>query len=404
MPGRTRILTSAAGLLVAAVLGAGLALGGAAVFGGIGGKTATIREIQASASPASATETPAARTGLSINDIYKRAAPGVVQVTSTTVVNVPADPLFGNPLFPQQQRQQSLGSGFVVDKAGHIVTNFHVVDGAKEVRVSFSNGGNMKATLVGTDPSSDLAVLKIDASSRALTPLPLGDSDQTKVGDPVVAIGNPFGLDRTVTAGIVSAIQRAITAPNGYTIDHVIQTDAAINHGNSGGPLLNGLGQVIGVNSQIETGDSGSSGNVGVGFAVPSNTVKTVIAQLIRQGHIDRAFIGIGAVPITGDLARVFRLPVSSGLLVQSVQPGSGAAMAGLKAGTTQVVLAGESYNLGGDIIVGAGGTPVTTLDKLRDVVAAKKPGDKLRLEVYRGSKKISIDVQLGRQPTSPSG
>ena len=158
----------------------------------------------------------------------------------------------------------------------------------------------MKATVVGTDPSSDLAVLKIDASSRALTPLPLGDSDATKVGDPVVAIGNPFGLDRTVTAGIVSAIQRAITAPNGYTIDHVIQTDAAINHGNSGGPLLNGRGEVIGVNSQIETGDNSStSGNVGVGFAIPSNTVKAVIAQLIRQGHIDRAFIGISAVPIT---------------------------------------------------------------------------------------------------------
>jgi S1-C subfamily serine protease len=401
--GRTRILAGAAGLSAAAVLGAGLALGGAALLGDLG-KTTTVREVQASASPAAATVVPSTRTGLSINDIYRRAAPGVVQVTSTTIVNVPADPFFGNPLFPQQQRQQSLGSGFVVDKAGHIVTNFHVVDGAKQVRVSFSNGASMKATVVGTDPSSDLAVLKIDASSRALTPLPLGDSDQAKVGDPVVAIGNPFGLDRTVTAGIVSAIQRAITAPNGYTIDHVIQTDAAINHGNSGGPLLNASGQVIGVNSQIETGDSGVSGNVGVGFAIPSNTVKTVIAQLIRQGHIDRAFIGISAVPITRDLARVFRLPVSKGLLVQSVQPGSGAAKAGLKAGSTQVVLAGESYNLGGDIIVEAGGTPVASLDRLRDVVAAKKPGDKLGLRIYRGSKQKSIQVELGRQPTSPSG
>jgi S1-C subfamily serine protease len=399
--GRTRILAGAAGLLVAAVLGAGLALGGAALLGDLG-KSTTVREVQASASSASQTATPSAK-GLSINDIYRRAAPGVVQVTSTTLVSVTADPFFGNPLFPQQQRQQSLGSGFVVDKAGHIVTNFHVVDGAKQVRVSFSNGASMKATVVGTDPSSDLAVLKIDASSRALTPLALGDSDQMKVGDPVVAIGNPFGLDRTVTAGIVSAIQRAITAPNGYTIDHVIQTDAAINHGNSGGPLLNGRGQVIGVNSQIETG-SGTGGNVGVGFAIPSNTVKSVIAQLIREGHIDRAFIGISAVPITRDLARVFRLPVSKGLLVQSVQPGSGAAKAGLKAGTTQVVLAGESYNLGGDIIVGAGGTPVASLDKLRDLVAARKPGDKLRLQVYRGSKQTGIQVELGRQPASPSG
>jgi S1-C subfamily serine protease len=398
--GRSRILVGAAGLLAAAVLGAGLALGGAALFGDLG-KTTTIREIHAAASTAAATAISGNGAGPSINDIYKRAAPGVVQVTSTTIVNVPADPFFGNPLFPQQQRQQSLGSGFVVDKAGHIVTNFHVVDGAKQVRVSFSNGASLKTTVVGTDPSSDLAVLKIDASSRALTPLALGDSDRIKVGDPVVAIGNPFGLDRTVTAGIVSAIQRAITAPNGYTIDHVIQTDASINHGNSGGPLLNGAGEVIGVNSQIETGDSGTGGNVGIGFAVPSNTVKTVIAQLIRQGRIDRAFIGISAVPITRDLARVFRLPVSKGLLVQSVQPGSGAAKAGLKAGTTQVVLAGESYNLGGDIIVEAGGLPVVSLDRLRDVVAGKKPGDKLQLKVYRGSKQTSVSVELGRQPAA---
>jgi S1-C subfamily serine protease len=398
MVGRTRILAGVGALFVAALLGAGLALGGAAAVGGLGRKTTTIRQIEAAVSPASVSI--AAAKSLSINDIYRRAAPGVVQVTSTTIVTLPADPFFGSSLFPQQQQEQSLGSGFVIDKAGHVVTNFHVVDGAKQVRVSFSNGASMKATIVGTDPSSDLAVLKIDASSRALTPLALGDSDAMRVGDPVVAIGNPFGLDRTVTAGIVSAIQRAITAPNGYTIDHVIQTDAAINHGNSGGPLLNGRGEVIGVNSQIETGDNSSSGgNVGVGFAVPSNTVKTVIAQLIRQGKIDRAFLGISAVPITSDLARIFRLPVARGLLVQSVQPGSGASRAGMKAGTTQVVLAGESYNLGGDILVQAGGSPVASLSALRDVVAAKKPGDTVRLVVYRQGKKANLDVKLGRQP-----
>ena len=305
--GRTRILAGA-GLLAAALLGAGLALGGAAALGGLGRKTTTVREIQASVSPAASSSS--SRPALSINDIYRRAAPGVVQVTSTTVVTVQADPFFGNQFFPQHQEERSLGSGFVVDKAGHVVTNYHVISGAKQVRVSFSNGASTKATVEGTDASSDLAVLKIDASSRALTPLPLGNSDAMQVGDPVVAIGNPFGLDRTVTAGIVSAIQRAITAPNGYTIDHVIQTDAAINHGNSGGPLLNRRGQVIGVNSQIETGSSSdTSGNVGIGFAIPSNTVKTVIAQLIRVGHIDRAFLGISATPITRDLARVFRLP-----------------------------------------------------------------------------------------------
>ena len=399
MPSRGTILAGGAVLAAAAFLGAGAALGGAAALGDLGKKT-TVREIRAAAQPASAvTAAPAMQHGLTINDVYQRDAPGVVQVTSTTIVNLPADPFFGD-LFPQQQRQQSLGSGFVVDKAGHIVTNFHVVDGAKQVRVSFSNGASMKAAVVGTDASSDLAVLKIDASSRALTPLMLGDSDGMKVGDPVVAIGNPFGLDRTVTAGIVSAIQRAITAPNGYTIDHIIQTDAAINHGNSGGPLLNSRGEVIGVNSQIETGGS-STGNVGVGFAIPSNTVKTVIAQLIREGRVSRAFLGISAVPITSDLAKVFRLPVSKGLLVQSIQPGSGAAVAGLKAGTTQVVLAGESYNLGGDIIVQAGETPVASLDRLRDVVAGKSPGDTLRIKVYRGSKARTISVKLGRQPAA---
>jgi S1-C subfamily serine protease len=392
------MLGGAAALCTAAALGGGASIGVAAALGDLGGKTTTIREFQRPVAPASATAP--TRTALSINQIYRRAAPGVVQVTSTSVVTVPADPFFGNQFLPQQQQVKALGSGFVIDKAGHVVTNYHVVKDAKQISVSFSNGGTMKATVVGADPSSDLAVLKIDASSRALTPLPLGNSDAMRVGDPVVAIGNPFGLDRTVTAGIVSAIQRAITAPNGYTIDHVIQTDAAINHGNSGGPLLNGRGEVIGVNSQIETGDSGASGNVGVGFAIPSNTVKTVIAQLIRQGRVDRAFIGISATPITRDLARVFRLPVSRGLLVQSVEPGSGAAAAGLKAGKTQVVLAGETYELGGDIIVQAGGSPVGSLNRLRDLVATKKPGDELGLVVYRGQAKKSIEVKLGRQPS----
>jgi len=394
------IVIGAAALGAAAVLGGGAALAGAAVFGDLGGKTTTVREVAAQAAPAVSQVPPKA---LSIGDIYQRSAGGVVQVTSTSVVTVPADPFFGD-LFPSQQQQQSLGSGFVIDKTGHIVTNYHVVQGAKKINVSFSNGASTKATIVGVDPSSDLAVLKVDASSRALTPLQLGNSDTMRVGDPVVAIGNPFGLDRTVTAGIVSAIQRAITAPNGYTIDHVIQTDAAINHGNSGGPLLNRRGQVIGVNAQIETGNSGNGGNVGVGFAIPSNTVKNVIAQLLREGHVNRAFIGISATPITRDLARVFRLPVSKGLLVQSVQPGSGAASAGLKPGTTQVVLAGESYNLGGDIIVQADKSPVASLDRLRDVVASKKPGDKLRLVVYRNGKRTIVSVKLGRQPAARSG
>src|SRR5947209_4707977 len=274
------ILRRAAELLVAAVIGAGLTLGGVAVFAGLDGHTTTVREI-VSDGPASA---PAAfRTGrpLSINQIYRSAAPGVVQVTSTSVVRLDNSNPFGQvPGFPQQETQHALGSGFVIDKAGHIVTNYHVIAGAKSVEVSFSNHDSMKARVVGKDPGTDIAVLKVDARSRALTPLALGDSDTVRVGDSVVAIGNPFGLDRSVTAGIVSALQREIQAPNSYAIDHVIQTDAAINHGNSGGPLLNANGRVIGVNAQIETGSTdGSGGNVGVGFAIPIDTVRTVVAR-----------------------------------------------------------------------------------------------------------------------------
>ena len=224
---------------------------------------------------------------------------------------------------PQDQRQQALGSGFVIDKAGHIVTNYHVVQGARSVSVSFSNNESMKARIVGSDPSTDVAVLQVDVHSRALTPLPLGNSDDVHVGDSVVAIGNPLGLDRTVTSGIVSALQRVITAPDAqYSIDHVIQTDAALNHGNSGGPLLNADGQVVGVNSQIQS-DTGS--NIGLGFAIPINTVKTIAAQIIKTGHAEHAFLGIRAQPVTpqtpGSSACLPRAGSSSRASSQAAQP-----------------------------------------------------------------------------------
>jgi S1-C subfamily serine protease len=303
---------------------------------------------------------------------------------------------------PQTQQQKALGSGFVMDKAGHIVTNYHVVAGAESVEVSFSNSDNMKAKVVGSDPSTDLAVLQIDARSRALTPLAFGNSDRVRVGDSVVAIGNPLGYDRSVTAGIVSAVQRAISAPNQFPIDHVIQTDAPINHGNSGGPLIDSRGAVIGVNAQIATGDSGSDGNIGIGFAIPINTVRTVVAQLIKKGKVEHAFIGITAKPVTAEIARLFRLPAKSGLLVATVQPASGAAAAGLRAGTDTKVVSGESWPIGGDLIVSADGAPLSTVDQLRDLIAAKRPGESISLEVYRGTDKLTIPVKLGRQPSSP--
>jgi S1-C subfamily serine protease len=401
--GRLRLLY-AAGLVGAAVLGSALALGGAALLGGFeGDTTTTVREVQpiSGAAPSFPVNDARGRT-LTVNEIYRRAAPGVVQVTATQVVASPrVDPFFGFP-FPSQQQAEALGSGFVIDKAGHIVTNYHVVEGARSVEVSFSNNESMKAKIVGTDPSTDVAVLQVDAHSRALTPLSLGNSDLVHVGDSVVAIGNPFGYDRTVTAGIVSALQRVIQAPNSYSIDHVIQTDAALNKGNSGGPLLNANGNVIGVNSQISTGNSGSSGNVGVGFAVPINTVTTVAAQIIKSGHVEHAFLGIAAQPVTESAAKLFRLPVSHGLLVARVQPGSGAAKAGLRAGTQNATLAGETYPLGGDLLATIDEAPLYSVDQLRDVIGGKKPGDNVKLRVYRGDQQRTVTVKLGRQPSTP--
>jgi S1-C subfamily serine protease len=387
-----------AALVLAAILGAGVALGGAAAFGAFDNST-TIQRIE---QPAPAPLAAAFERGkaLSINAIYRRSAPGVVQITSTTVVEQ-VDPFgFG---VPERQTQKALGSGFVIDKSGHIVTNYHVVQGSQNVQVSFSNRDSMKARVVGVDPSTDLAVLEVDARSRALTPLPLGDSDRVRVGDSVVAIGNPFGLTRTITAGIVSALQRSITAPNDYPIDHVVQTDAQINKGNSGGPLLNASGQVIGVNAQIETGGT-SEGNVGIGFAIPVNTVKRVAAQLIKNGKVQHPQLGIQGQEISPQVAKLFRLPSSHGVLVAHVEPGSGAAAAGLKAGDQQVVVGGETYTVGGDLLVEADGRSLNSIDDLRDVVTSKKPGDTVELELYRGDNKMTLNVKLGRQRSSPQG
>ncbi len=378
-------------LAAAAVLGGGAALGGAAAVGAFDGSSKTTFVRQPGAAPSSVPA--AAGTALSINEIYKRSGPGVVQITSTIGSSTSSTGQF-------QESSQALGSGFVLDKEGHVVTNYHVIDGATSIEVRFSNDDTLKATLVGSDPSTDVALLEVDAAARALTPLALADSDGIEVGDAVVAIGNPFGLERTVTAGIVSALQRAVQAPNGYSIDHVIQTDAPINHGNSGGPLLNTRGEVIGINSQIETGGAGD-GNVGIGFAVPSNTVKSVIGQLLASGKVEHAYLGVSAVEVTSDVAKSFRLPVTKGLVIQTVSPGSGAAGAGLQAGSEQVVIAGESFRMGGDVIVAADGKAISTIDELRDVIAAHEPGEKVDLKIYRGDAARTVTVTLGRQPTS---
>ncbi len=377
-------------LVVAAALGGAVAVGAVAVLGGLEGNTTTV--VQETVAPQQTQNAPSAVGAMSVNEIYERAAPGVVQINSQSgVSSVSGD-------------QQALGSGFVVDKSGHIVTNFHVIQGASQIRVGFSNRDTVEARLIGSDPSTDLAVLRVNVDASALTPLPLGDSDSVEVGDSVVAIGNPFGLDRTATAGIVSALQRLIRSPDPrFSIDHVIQTDAPINKGNSGGPLLNSRGEVIGVNTQIETGGV-STGNVGIGFAVPAKTVKTVVAQLLRSGRVEHPYLGITGQPITPDVVQSYRLPVEEGVLVESVSNGSGADKAGVQPGDTEVVVAGETYILGGDIVVAADGKKVSSIEDLRDAIAAHMPGEKIRLQIFRDGERSSVTVTLGRRPASPQG
>ena len=389
-------------LVAAAVVGGAVALGGAAAIGRLGSHTTYHQVVTAPGTSSIPTSFANAGKRLSIHEIYQRFAPGVVQITSTSVVNVPQDPFSGNPFAPAQEQQQSLGSGFVIDKEGHIVTNYHVIQGAKSVQVSFSNGDNVNARIVGSDPSTDIAVLQVNENSRALTPLIWGNSDQTEVGDSVVAIGNPFGYTRTVTAGIVSAVDRPLTAPNNFTIEHAIQTDASLNHGNSGGPLLDARGEVVGVNSQISTGNTGEQGNVGIGFAIPSKAVKSVVAQIIQNGHAEHAELGITGQALNPSIAQLLNLPVQEGVLVARVQSGSGAAKAGLKGATDQLVVAGETWQIGGDIIVEADGVATPTVNRLSDVIATHKPGDTIKIVYVRGTKRHSTEVKLGRQGSSP--
>jgi S1-C subfamily serine protease len=381
-------------LVFAALLGGGAAVGISAAVDA-GGDTETV--VATVVGPATSTAPvvfEASDSGAkSVQQIYEEAGPGVVQVTTS---GVDAGGSFFVP-----QPTSSLGSGFVVDRDGYIVTNYHVIENAQEIEVNFSGDDRVPATIVGSDPSTDLAVLKIDAQSRALTPLPLGNSDEVHVGDAVVAIGNPFGLERSVTAGIVSALQRDITAPNGYTIDKVIQTDAPINEGNSGGPLLNARGQVIGVNSQIS---SETGGNVGIGFAVPVNTVREVVSQIKASGKVEHAYLGIQMQEITPDLAETIDVPVDEGVLIVGVIEGSPADQAGLQGGEQQVIVGGRSYVLGGDIVTRADGQAVTSPDDLRSVIMEKSPGDPMTLEIHRGQAQRTVNVTLGQQPAQPGG
>lgn len=333
--------------------------------------------------------------GLSAREVYQKVAPAVVHINARTTVRETS--VFG---FEQDREGVSSGSGFVIDDKGHIVTNAHVVEGATDVVVSFGDEAEFDAKVVGADVSTDVAVLRIDASKKelsdALKPVTFADSSKVQVGDPVMAIGNPFDLDRTLTTGVVSALQRSIPAQNGFSIDNVIQTDAAINPGNSGGPLLDQAGRVIGVNSQIR---SQSGGNVGIGFAVPSNTVRRIADQIIKNGKVEHAWMGVVGSDVTPEISRYFNLPVKEGVLVGEVADGSPAAKAGIKGGDTAVTVNGDSYRLGGDVITKINGTELTSMRQLAEKIGDLDPGDKVEVEYYRGDDRKTATFKLGTRP-----
>jgi S1-C subfamily serine protease len=334
--------------------------------------------------------------GLTPRDIYKRVGPGVVFVRAQVVEDSQSPFDFG---FPQQQRGEATGSGFVVNRDGTILTNAHVVAGATKVTVQFADKRVVDAKILGRDESTDLAVLKVNAKSSELTPLVLGSSRNVQVGDPTIAIGNPFGLERTLTTGVVSATKRTIQAPNGFQIDGVIQTDAAINPGNSGGPLLDATGRVIGINSQIETGGNGSDGNVGIGFAIPIDTVKAKLGELKKNGSVRYAYLGVSTATIDQSFAGL--LPVKAGALVQTVTAGSPAAKAGLKGGDITAQVGGTPMALGGDIITNVDGHAVGSANALQAIVGRHKPGDKIKVEFVRNRKTHTAEVTLGTRPSS---
>ena len=316
-------------------------------------------------------------------DIYKRVSPAVVNITSTTI----NFDFFFNPM-----PSQGSGSGAIIDTQGHILTNYHVIEGARSLEVTLSDKGKFKARIVGADPSNDLAVIKIDPGSRPLVIVQLGSSSNLQVGQKVLAIGNPFGLEGTLTTGVISSLRRSIRAENGKLIDDVIQTDAAINPGNSGGPLLNSHGELIGINSQIF---STSGGNIGIGFAVPVNTAKSIIPDLISEGRVRRPYARLSGYELSPDLSRTLELPVDHGILVARTQPDDSFAQAGIRGGRQTYLVGNSLMILGGDIIFEAEGQAIKSMTDLDRIVDKKKPGETLNLKIYRQDRQVSVQVPM---------
>jgi putative serine protease PepD len=346
-----QLTTVAAALLAAAGVGGAVGAGVALETRGDAAATTTVAAAQ-----------PVAETTSSVSAVYQRVKDGVVEVQTST--GAQADP-FGN-----QTPGGATGSGFVIDKEGHIVTNQHVVDGAQSVTVRFSDGTETAAKVVGTDPSTDIAVLDVDRPSSDLTPLSFAPEGSLEVGDPVIAIGSPFGLEGTLTSGVISALGREIQSPNGFTIENAVQTDAALNHGNSGGPVLDSSGRVVGVAAQIR---SESGGSDGIGYAIPSDTAQPVARELISEGRVDHAYLGVS-------------LPDDGAARLGQVVAGSPAARAGLQQGDEVTAVDGKAIKSG---------------DELREAIDAQKPNDKITLTIKRNGNERTVQVTLGQRPAT---
>lgn len=320
-------------------------------------------------------------------EVYKAISPGVAFISTTS---------YQQNWWGDIQEGRGNGSGSVIDSQGHILTNYHVIEGAQRMTVNFGGEKVYPARLVGGDPDTDLAVIKIDAPANELTVVPLGDSDKLVVGQKVLAIGNPFGLDRTLTTGVISGLQRPIRARNDRPIDAAIQTDASINPGNSGGPLLDKYGRMIGINSQIL---SPAGGSVGVGFAVPVNTAKRVVPQLIQYGEVRRPKLGADLRAVNELTANGYRLPVDEGLLIGAVQPGGAAANAGLRGLSRDT----DGSVLLGDILMSIDGEKVNHVDDLYRMLDRKQIGDTVNAEIYRAGSRIKMPIKLTATVGSPS-
>jgi len=382
-PRRGRVRAWLGGALVPALIGGCVALGGAAITGNLGGDTTVVAGDRSplpaaagSADPTVASDGAGAPRLQSIQAVVAESSPAVVKVTVGTASS-----------------GGRLGSGFLVDRRGRVLTNAHVVDGHRSATVTFDDGTESTAKVLGTDQSTDLAVLLVAGPPAGVTPLPLGRSTGLVVGDPVVAIGNPFGLERTATTGIVSALKRIITAPNGFEIQNVIQTDAAINQGNSGGPLLDRGGRVLGINSQIATESGGSNG---IGFAVPIDTIRPVADSIIATGRPAHAWLGVTGRSITPAMAHALGIGGARGVAVVAVDARGPAEAAGLRASTSP---RGADVPRGGDLIVAVDGLAVEDMADVSRAVSSRAVGDPLTLTVLRDGRRVDLRVALKDRP-----